>query len=715
MFLRSCGLLAFSATLLMAQFEHVGELKIHPQAVLVPDHVMNLPSGELSFQDVKLAQVFMPWEYGAELVVAYVPVRGAVAATIRFERSQDGRVAKHNFDGIELLRRNQIQAVGDGDVLQSVTIRKDGLLFSSIDIQGTATSLSVDERKSAEKAIRDFNKQRSETYYPTDFSLDPLMGSLCGRLNHKGYLYFDYSVGGSLFGFFVDAFRNFKMGVIAFDRFDGTLKAETFMTVDLIEDLRFPQIQTLRADQLTAYLQADDLKSMRFDTQVTYTSMNGGERYLYLDLFSERAPKRFKSRDIEQHELNYGSLYTAEGNQDEEAFGRVALKELIHYPRNASKHAIDLHSVTNEEGDPLRFAHLYDALIVELPQAPQAGESFTLKFSYSGAALAQDFGYQLVHFDEYAWWPRPYFYNARPAVSISYSLPRPWVMVAPGKFTDLSKQKKVNAGSFVEERRVLNPNIILGNLKMITHEHKDFSVHYYAYAQQKRIVIKKIDKLGNQYLQFYANLFGVVPFEQFSVVEIPTLQRMEHAIPGVIAVDEKTFNRFSPSEKGSARVSTTTFRGINESLAVGLAGLWWHSVVQPGSAYEAWFGPGFSEYSAYLMMTIADREDVEGKFIKRWKARGDYVKDLPISHAKAIVDHESARVREDLLQYKAASAIHQIREDLADDQKFVLLLSGFLQRANFRNPSTLDFLNALQSVSGEDTASFYQDFLVGFQ
>lgn len=107
-----------------------------------------------------------------------------------------------------------------------------------------------------------------------------------------------------------------------------------------------------------------------------------------------------------------------------------------------------------------------------------------------------------------------------------------------------------------------------------------------------------------------------------------------------------------------------------------------------------------SEYSAYMMMAAAQKNDVEDKFVKRWQARAAYVEQFPISHAALIVDYKNANIMTDLLQYKAAQSMHEIRNQIADDQKFVLLLSGFMQRSNFRNPSTGDFLSALSSLSG---------------
>ncbi len=706
-----CFLMCRTAT---AQFDRLNEISVHPQAIAIAQQNMKLPSGSIQFEDVVLAQITIPWDHGADLPIGYIPLSGVITATLDLKQPQDGRVAKHNLAGLELVRGRHVEIQGEGDLVSSVSIKGKGIIFSAIDLKGSVMALPADLKEKAENVIRDYLENRDEIFFPTKMCMEPLLATLCARLNHKGYLFFDFTTDDKPFAFFVDAFRNFKMGLIAFDRFDDVLKAETHVVVDLIPDFRQPRIHTVGADYLQATVSTDNLKQLDFDVQVQYTDPQGGDRYIYLDLMSERSAKRFKTRDIEQHSLGFGSLVETAGQSEVEEFGYVTVKDLIHYKRNMEKHAIVLRSVKSSDGEELRFAHQNDGLVVELPMASQAGKPFNLSFNYGGNALAQDFGNQLVHFDEYAWWPQPYYYNARPSVNISFKLPKPWLLVSPGKLSKEGHDKEMNWGTFTDERRLLNPNIILGNLKQITYSHKGFDVNYYSYAQEKKTTVKKMDKLAVQYLDFYGNLLGVVPFEEFSVVEVPSLQALRRPVPGVIAVDEQTFNRFSASLKGSQRADTAGFRGINESLAVGLAGLWWNSVVQPASAYDAWFGRGFSEYTAYLMMAVADRDDVEGKFTKRWDARGKYVKNFPISHALSIVDYKNAHIQTDLLQYKAANMIHQIRTEMADDQKFVMLLSGFMQRSNFRAPTTWDFMSALKSVSGQETSGIYQESFIGF-
>lgn len=552
--------LAFSSCFVFGQLDRSHEFKIMPLSLKVGEQSINLPSGRLVFHDAVLAQVAVPWDFGSDLVIGYIPVAGSMETEVSFSRPQDSRVAKHNLDGMELLRKNKLIVDSSDDEIKNARIIGNGVIFSAIEFKGVMAPMPEDLQKTAQKTLDKFIKQRDEVYYPTEYSLDPVLGALCARLNGKGYLYVDYTPFGEPFGFFVDAFRNFKMGYVSFDSFDGTQKLESHLVIDLFQDLMVPRINTLTADHLKVHLETDSLKTLNLDAHVTYTDVQGGERYIYFDLFSDRAAMRYKTRDLEQHELGFGSLVTPSGNPEIEEFGHVTLKELIHYKRGMEKHQVTLTSVKDDSGADLRFVHTCDGLIVELPTATQPNQTFTLHFKYGGGgAIAQDFGNQLVHFDQYAWWPRPYRYNARPSLELSYKLPDPWIMIAAGTQKDTGSDKKSNWGTFVDSHKMVNPNVILGNYKQITQKHKGYAIHFYAYAQEKKITIKKIDTLAVQFLEFYGNLFGVVPFEEFSIIELASLQGVQHPIPGVIVVDDQTFNRFLPVYVGPKKQTPIRF------------------------------------------------------------------------------------------------------------------------------------------------------------
>ncbi|MCB1052583.1 MAG: hypothetical protein KDC71_18420 [Acidobacteria bacterium] len=692
-------------------------LEVQNTGILIAEKDFQLPKGTIHIQNGLFAPVTLKWGELAPLTIGYVQLSGESSASIRFETAMEGRAAHYNLDGVELTKRSGLNAEMEGNIIKTMTIKGRGLWFSSILFQGESQSLDEKEFNQAKKVLSHFQDNRNSVYYPTELCPDPEMGAYAATANGQNFIYWSLLDTGSPYAYFFDGFRTLQHGIVVFNELDSITRQESHFLSSALPDLHQPQYPNLTVTALKGDISSPDNRQINFNLDVTYVEPLGGIRILYFDLMSSRTAMREKNKHVDQHQLNFGSITSTrigqEGNPDQDNFGALTVLDLVQYKHDDPDSSTSIQSIKNAEGKELPHYLKSDALLVDLGTATTQNQPFTLHFEYGGRLLAQDLGMEMVHWDGYAWFPRGLLHWARPTLDLNITVQSPWLAIGPGvqKRTSEGKQNKVH---LLEQHPVSHPNLFLGKYHEFEYETQKKTARYYSYAQNRKSSVGNMHKLTEQFLGFYSQILGVIPYEEFSIIETKDFMQPHHQTSGLLVFTSETFERFSASQRAKQAADTNTYIGINETLAIGLASLWWSGQVQPATAQEEWFNYAFPEYCAYLMMKLSKKADAEDKFPKRWQARADYVKDLPIALADSLVDHHQTNVQWDLKRSKSAMLLSEIHKKLGD-QGLINLFNGFLRITNFKTPINLNFAQATGSVSKNDERAFFEHALWGFE
>ena len=211
-------------------------------------------------------------------------------------------------------------------------------------------------------------------------------------------------------------------------------------------------------------------------------------------------------------------------------------------------------------------------------------------------------------------------------------------------------------------------------------------------------------------IEFYGSLIGEAPYSSF------TLALTENDLPGghspaYFAI----LNQPLPLSPLVWRNDPVAFEGYPPYfLAHEIAHQWWGQGVGWKNYHEQWLSEGFAQYFAALYAARDRGDDVFRGMLRqmrRWAIdqsdQGPVYLGYRLGHIKG-----EGRVFRALVYNKGAMVLHMLRRLLGDD-KFFEGLRQFYTTWKFRKAGTDDFRRAMEKVSGQDLASFFDGWIYG--
>jgi len=199
-------------------------------------------------------------------------------------------------------------------------------------------------------------------------------------------------------------------------------------------------------------------------------------------------------------------------------------------------------------------------------------------------------------------------------------------------------------------------------------------------------------------LRAYQQSFGSYPFAELDVVEAPiSAGGMEY--PGLVMVAESQYQ---------AGGDYLEFVAVHE-----VAHQWWYSLVGNDQVNEPWLDESLANFSVvYYYEYVYDRTRAELVFENYVRSR--YQKALDLGHDNVVSQPVAAFSPEDygyIVYGKGAVFFYELRQKLGDE-RMLAFLRAYLKDREYKLSTPDDLLRVAQESTGEDLASFYEQWIL---
>jgi aminopeptidase N len=177
---------------------------------------------------------------------------------------------------------------------------------------------------------------------------------------------------------------------------------------------------------------------------------------------------------------------------------------------------------------------------------------------------------------------------------------------------------------------------------------------------------------------------------------------------------EKYGHCYAPMGGGMEHQTMTTLSSFNFALvAHELGHQWFGDLVTCASWQDIWINEGFASYIEYLALeNIFSREEAD-KWMTSAHESARTKPDGSIYIPEQEVNDEM-RIFSGALSYKkGASILHMIRYELDNDSVFFNVFRRYLELYKDSTATGIDFMNVLESVSGQDFDWFFDQWYFG--
>lgn len=368
-------------------------------------------------------------------------------------------------------------------------------------------------------------------------------------------------------------------------------------------------------------------------------------------------------------------------------------------------------------GEPARYLREGRELRITPPEWLPDGELFTVAVTYSGRpGEGLD---RLAQFDSFsrgwnwyeggvyvasepagaaAWYP----VNDHPRDKASYTfrirVPRPYVVAANGLLLETIREANhityvwetlypmasylaaVHIGEFVETREQGPDGVPIRN-----------------YFPQRlwEDAVPVFEDTADM-MAFFVEMFGPYPFEAYGVAVVDT--------PLFFALETQTMSLFGVQIVPGAVTEVIT--GVSDAeivVAHELAHQWFGNSVTPANWEDIWLNEGFATYASALWVEYrygtAAFDRMMGRFYSSISRRS-FTPGDPLNDGLFSVG----------VYQQGAWTLHALRLRLGD-AVFFEILRAYVERFQYGNASTADFIALAEEVSGEDLQPLFDDWL----
>ncbi|MGH9670462.1 MAG: M1 family metallopeptidase [Terriglobales bacterium] len=339
---------------------------------------------------------------------------------------------------------------------------------------------------------------------------------------------------------------------------------------------------------------------------------------------------RIRARILPSHELEAEAQLTMQAGGDGR---RLFIFELSRYLRVTSVSA-DGQPVEVLQNESLEGSELArrgnDVVAVVLPRPPAAGQTFTLRFVYSGEVLSEAGGGLMYVGARGAWYP-----NLGPAMAefdLEFRYPSAWILLATGKRLSLDTVAGEQVAHWVSERPIPLAGFNLGRYVASSAKAGDVLVETYAthametaFPRRKTVVVPPPSPRGRESLplevtlpppdpaanahqvaeraartiEFLSKRIAPFPYGSLSISQMPG--RRSQGWPGLVFLSSFAFLPASdPSRPAGDSFDAILYGQLMQAHET--AHQWWGDSVLWKSYRDQWVMEGLANYCALLAL-----------------------------------------------------------------------------------------------------------------
>jgi aminopeptidase N len=349
---------------------------------------------------------------------------------------------------------------------------------------------------------------------------------------------------------------------------------------------------------------------------------------------------------------------------------------------------------------------------IDLGEVVPAGQSVTLRFSWSGGLQSPEGGPLATKRLAYVGTEGSYLmYAARWFPFHDYAADRATsditIIVPTGLHVAGTSDDPVTptAGKdgntryhFVHRQPELPGNFVVGQYITKTLRFGNYDIQFYAKVGSENRIERYAELMGTA-LQSYTQTYGQPAFgTRLVIAQIDDESLDTYSALGMLFLASKLFDptRAVPEERLQREVAFQ----------------WWGQTVGLKSFDDAWISQGLAEWSAFALreatlqggaLDNAQRDEQERALT--------FEQTASIARAPSALDDQSAAYQS-IVFYKGAMVFRMLREAIGKE-KFNELLSRFLQQYRNKNASIDDFEKLTTQVAGQNMRYFFAQWVEG--
>jgi aminopeptidase N len=236
----------------------------------------------------------------------------------------------------------------------------------------------------------------------------------------------------------------------------------------------------------------------------------------------------------------------------------------------------------------------------------------------------------------------------------------------------------------------------------------------YLYLPEHAWSVERALDAAEAALRHYGSWYGAYPYPRLTVVDVPSEGQGAGGMEYPTLV---TAGTLIPSGDGANPLNSPAIRMLEMVIIHEIGHQWWQSMVAFNEAEEPWLDEGLTEYSTARAMDAeygADTSFLDTPFLKVGgldMRRAEYMSGPEVAMYGKAWDFTG-------MQYsvgayaKPALALRTLERTLGEEVMLDLMRT-FFQRYQFAHPTTEDFRQVAEEVSGQDLAWFFDGLVYG--
>jgi len=378
-----------------------------------------------------------------------------------------------------------------------------------------------------------------------------------------------------------------------------------------------------------------------------------------------------------------------------------------------------LQRVLLEGRQDLAFIQRAGFLLVDLGRPARNGETLNLTFEVEGDLLSRDMTLDFWRLTPgEGWFPEPDMAGQSYTVKARIAVEKPFIAIASARTVSRSSSATHNILEASLDKPTLWFSVAAGKYTPVEMIRNGRTVRAWGYSGIGKGA-EPLLKTAHGVLDFYAVLFGSVPFDEINLVEVPSLG-FGQAPAGLIWFTREAFDAIGDDVNRQVASRGAVGGWVNRLVAHELAHQYWAHQVKMWGYEDQWLTESFAEYTSGLAMR-AMKNKGQGTFeiiVKDWgeqARKATLVATIPTANLLSPRprdkggDPEHFRYRQELVYYKGAYLLACLHAELGE-QAFVQFLREYQRIFAWYPPSiTQDVPDLLKAVSGKDFNKWMDD------